>query len=144
MEIYFIRHGEASYNSSDDLTLRGKEQVEMAALFIKEQDISKILTSPLNRCVQTAEILSLVLDIPFSIEKDLRERESSPQKEEYESFMDRVTRLIFHGEHDKAILVSHGDVFAMLKKYIGQEDYIPENATFYKIKIQDEIEIVKV
>ena len=82
MRIYFARHGESEANilrvhSNRDvphpLTAKGREQT--AALAQKLADISatRLFTSPILRAVQTAEILSGALDVPYEITDALRE-----------------------------------------------------------------------
>ena len=64
MELYFLRHGEADWpdwKKSDDerpLTKRGKKQMRDAAKFLDRLKVRPdlIVTSPLPRAAQTAEI----------------------------------------------------------------------------------------
>jgi phosphohistidine phosphatase len=64
MEIYFLRHGEAdwpNWNKSDDerpLTKRGKKEMREVAKFLDRLKARPdlIVTSPLPRAAQTAEI----------------------------------------------------------------------------------------
>ncbi len=66
MYLYFLRHGEAdwpNWNQSDDerpLTERGKKEIQKIADFLKLLDLSlqQIVTSPLPRARQTAEIVA--------------------------------------------------------------------------------------
>jgi phosphohistidine phosphatase len=64
MELYFLRHGEADWpdwNKSDDerpLTKRGKKEMREVAKFLDRLKVRPdlIVTSPLPRAAQTAEI----------------------------------------------------------------------------------------
>ena len=64
MELYFLRHGEADWpdwNKSDDerpLTKRGKREIQDVAKFLDRLKVRPdlIVTSPLPRALQTAEI----------------------------------------------------------------------------------------
>jgi phosphohistidine phosphatase len=64
MELYFLRHGEADWpdwKKSDDerpLTKRGKKEMHEVAAFLVRLKVRPdlILTSPLPRAAQTAEI----------------------------------------------------------------------------------------
>src|SRR5438128_8488999 len=64
MELYFLRHGEAdwpNWNKPDDerpLTKRGKKEMREVANFLARLKVrpSLIVTSPLPRASQTAEI----------------------------------------------------------------------------------------
>ena len=72
MKILFLRHGETKGNrekryvgqrSDEGLTDKTKEQLRMAAsgrmeeIYIRCREISKIITSPMARCVETADLL---------------------------------------------------------------------------------------
>ncbi len=69
MDLYLLRHGDVgkriSVVSDAALTESGKKEVAIIAKSIKalNQDISTILTSPLNRAVRTARILAETLSI---------------------------------------------------------------------------------
>jgi phosphohistidine phosphatase len=66
MRLYFLRHGEAdwpNWDRPDDerpLTERGKKEMRKVAKFLRELDIplDDILSSPLPRACQTAEIVA--------------------------------------------------------------------------------------
>src|SRR5213082_371050 len=71
MELYFLRHGEADWpdwKKSDDerpLTKRGKKEMHEVAAFLKRLKVRPdlIITSPLPRAAQTAEIAAQHLKI---------------------------------------------------------------------------------
>jgi len=82
MKIYFVRHGESEANILRQISNRGwvhglteKGRGQAAALASKLQDcrISKIYTSPLKRGVETAQILSTALNVPYEPTGALRE-----------------------------------------------------------------------
>ena len=66
MHLYFLRHGEADWpdwTGSDDerpLTGHGKEEIKKLARLLKELDLrlDRMITSPLPRARQTAEIVA--------------------------------------------------------------------------------------
>lgn len=83
MEIYFTRHGESeddlsdSYGGASDfpLTEAGAAQAARVGQALKEMGIQEVLTSPLKRASQSAEILADSLGgIPMTVIYDLRER----------------------------------------------------------------------
>ena len=64
--IIFLRHGQAENNTKKilagrtpgiNLTEQGKEQAEQAGKMLKELKISAIYSSPIDRAIQTAEIV---------------------------------------------------------------------------------------
>jgi probable phosphoglycerate mutase len=82
MKLYFVRHGESQANllhvisnrdSSHGLTARGRQQASALAESLRGAGSRRILTSPLLRAVQTAEILSDALGIDVEATDALRE-----------------------------------------------------------------------
>lgn len=81
MKIYFVRHGQTESNKKgtvtghldSPLTEEGIEQASKTLLEIPD-DFSKIYSSDLIRCKQTAEILNQKLNLPIKYDPRLRER----------------------------------------------------------------------
>ena len=82
MKLYFVRHGESEANILrvisnrgwvHPLTDKGRQQARDLADRLREAGIAKIYTSPLQRAVQTAEILAQALGIEYEISGALRE-----------------------------------------------------------------------
>ncbi|MDQ6861058.1 MAG: phosphohistidine phosphatase SixA [Verrucomicrobiota bacterium] len=79
MKLYFLRHGDADWpkwNKPDDerpLTKRGKKEMKQVGRFLRDQKpkISLILSSPLPRALQTAEIAAEHLDVKLKEEPAL-------------------------------------------------------------------------
>jgi phosphohistidine phosphatase len=77
--VYFLRHGEADWpdwDRPDDerpLTKKGKKEMRRVAGFLRKLEISPslILSSPLPRAWQTAEIAAECLDAPLREERAL-------------------------------------------------------------------------
>lgn len=80
-----VRHGTPLYNLAEERRLKGGardwvplspkgiEEVEQAAERLRWGDADLILSSPMTRALQTAAILSRVLDLPLAVEFDLHE-----------------------------------------------------------------------
>jgi len=82
MKIYFIRHGESEANLLREhsnrgfrhpLTEKGREQAATLARRLEGIAVTRLFASPIMRAVQTAEILSDALDVPYEITDALRE-----------------------------------------------------------------------
>ena len=85
---YFVRHGEPDYKSISSwehiplgkefagLTENGRIQLEKTATRLQAIKPQVILSSPYTRSLESAAILSRVLDIPIHIEQGLHEWES--------------------------------------------------------------------
>ncbi len=79
MELYFLRHGEAEWpdwKKSDDerpLTKRGKKEMHEVGAFLVRLKVRPelVLTSPLPRAAQTAEIAAEHLDVKCREEQRL-------------------------------------------------------------------------
>lgn len=84
MKILFVRHGESVDDIEDryggwadfDLTKKGKNQVTESAKKISSLDekFEIVLSSPLKRAYQTAEIIASQLDVKLEIFEYLKER----------------------------------------------------------------------
>ena len=80
-EFLFLRHGETDWNRESriqglkDIPLNktGIEQSQQAADGLKDIAISTIITSPLKRAYQTAEIVNELHGVPVIVERDIQE-----------------------------------------------------------------------
>jgi broad specificity phosphatase PhoE len=82
MRLYFVRHGESEANVlhqisnrglKHELTNTGRQQAAALAEKLSPIPVTQIYASPVLRAVQTAEILSTTLNVPFEITDALRE-----------------------------------------------------------------------
>lgn len=75
-ELILVRHTQTLHDGPNPhLSEEGKVEAEKIAHRLKDYDLSDYqgLTSPFNRCLETAEILHERLDIPFSVEPEIGE-----------------------------------------------------------------------
>lgn len=74
--IYLVRHGEKEAEPGDPgLTIEGRKQAHLAALYLAKQNIGYIFSSPAKRAKETAEIINTELKLPLiSINNTLKER----------------------------------------------------------------------
>ena len=82
MKLYFIRHGESEANtrrvisnreSPFGLTDLGRHQANILADKLKDIPITAIISSPVLRARETADILSQACDQPYQVTEALRE-----------------------------------------------------------------------
>ena len=74
MRLYVVRHGETMENANNclvgrinsSLTEKGKEQAKQVSNYFKNKKIDLIVSSPLDRCKETAQIISNNLPIIYS------------------------------------------------------------------------------
>jgi len=124
--IIFLRHGQAENNIKKilagrspgvNLTEVGIQQAEQAGKMLEPLNISAIYSSPIDRALQTAEIVGKQCDLEISIDDRLIELD-----------MGKFTKMPYD-----EIFAKHGNVF--LKFYEGSEE-VSENGveTFTKVQ----------
>ena len=82
MEIFVVRHGQTEWNALEkmqgqtDIELNeiGREQAQITGEQIKNENIDLIITSPLKRAKETAEIINKNFNAPIIEDKRLMER----------------------------------------------------------------------
>jgi broad specificity phosphatase PhoE len=90
MLVWFVRHGESASNAApggmalpldrgDRLTDRGFEQARRAAERLADTRATRILSSPLRRARETAEVIAERLDLPITEVEELRELRESEE-----------------------------------------------------------------
>jgi len=120
-QVYLVRHGEAEgQHFHASLTDKGREQCKICGEFLAKQNLDgfDICCSPLDRCVQSAEIFSEITTIPFHIEDNLRKQdEDEPDTE----FLQRINSTLEHIQ-PKSLLVSHSDfIVQFIHEAIGPQ-----------------------
>jgi len=118
MRLYFLRHGQAdwpSWDKSDDerpLNKKGIKETHRVAKFLKRLGVKPdlILSSPLPRAIQTAQIAAKELEVPLVEEADLSPC-STPEK---------LHALVKKYEEDSTMVVGHEPDFSnMLASLTG-------------------------
>jgi len=124
--IIFLRHGQAENNTKKilagrtpgiNLTEEGKKQAEQAGKMLESLDVSAIYSSPIDRAVQTTEIIKKYCDVEYKTDDRLIELD-----------MGQFTMMPY-----QEIFNKHGNVF--LKFYSGSTE-VSENGveTFANVK----------
>src|SRR5437867_12557381 len=120
MKLCFLRHGEAdwpNWDKPDDerpLTERGRKEMKRVAKFLERLKFSAdaILTSPLPRASQTAEIVADRLGIELKTEPALVHGFN----------VERLRRLLPQAGADCVMVVGHEPEFSdVIKELIGGE-----------------------
>ncbi len=82
---YLLRHGETCWDLANErclvggerdlvpLTPRGCEQIHTAARMLASEQIELVVSSPMCRALQSAALVSRLLDLPLEVQFDLRE-----------------------------------------------------------------------
>ena len=138
------------------LNSRGIEQAKQTAQLLGDRQFDRVYCSPLQRAKQTAQIICENRQIPIFYEPRIAERDMGEfqgkrwdefdtrafwdyaanhhyqQAENIRDFYDRVYNFLdeLKGKSGRALLVSHGGVFAPVSSYAGRskkEDNLIDN-----------------
>ncbi|RPJ96607.1 histidine phosphatase family protein [Rummeliibacillus sp. TYF005] len=145
--IYVVRHCRADGQEVEALlTKEGKEQAENLALFFKDKNIQRVISSPMTRAIQTIEPFTNKTNLNIQVDERLSERILSI--ENYPDWMEKLKQtfdnidLKFKGgessreaserifnvinevkdsDTENTIIVSHGNIITLLLKKLNQE-----------------------
>lgn len=159
MLIYLIRHGQKEIEPGDPpLTAIGYLQAKKTAQALLGQKIQTIISSPLKRTFQTAEIIAQTLNIPMEVKTELLERASWEKSISLEQFHDiwrqasldrdsqpsvgdssrsvgariqQMTELLAKQKNlSRVLLVTHGGVITDFLRNLFSDEYLIE--TYFK------------
>lgn len=143
--ICLIRHGETDWNAwgklqgQTDVPLneKGKQQAKDCGCFLKDYDWEMVISSPLSRAKETAEIMNQTLKLPLIVMPEFAERsfgdaegltveererafptKEYPNQEKNEDLQERLMQGLDHinqaYKNKKILLVTHGAVIHTL------------------------------
>ena len=75
--LYFVRHAHSVYSADEygrPLSERGYQEAQRVTEILKTENISRILSSPYRRAIETVEGISRLLGIEIEQEEDFKER----------------------------------------------------------------------
>ena len=111
MTVFLVRHAKAGsrqrWDGPDDqrpLTKPGRAQADALAALLRDEGITKVVSSPYVRCRQTVEPLGEQLRLPVDLSDALAE--GAPLRE--------ALRLLEKVSDENAVLCTHGDVMGDL------------------------------
>jgi len=148
INIIYVRHGETDLNKEGriqgkidvSLNAKGQSQAKEAAEALKKEKFDLILTSPLKRAMETAQIINESLGIEIMVEDDLRERDFGdwegknykedlkfkthdevrlgipPHGETFEALKQRLKKVLARYNGKKLLIVSHAHVYLALNQ----------------------------
>jgi len=154
--LYIVRHGETEKNaegklrgeSQDPLNKLGRREAEKVAAFLKGKNISRIVCSPVQRSVETAEYVSQALGVPYDVDdrlaafdlgtltgedaqknaEEIREiftgEEEAPGGENVEEFNQRVASAILDLLRTPGLpfaIVCHDSVISSVGQFLNPE-----------------------
>lgn len=148
---WFLRHGQTDHNAaglsqgSVDIPLNatGRAQAERAGPLLAGRGVQRIISSPLLRALETAEIINEFLRVDLNVDANLREvsfggmegkplqpwfpdwlegRSTPDGAESFAALTARVERAvtgILNGPAGPVLLVAHGGVFRAMRDLMG-------------------------
>lgn len=173
--IYLIRHCSADGQHKDSpLTIEGMRQAQLLSIFLSDQNfpIDKIYSSPYLRAIDSIKPYSQKSNIEIEIDERLRERVLSnepiddwlevleqsfadhhyklPGGESASEALQRVNPLlqsIFHSEHTNIVVVTHGNLFALILNQFDENFGFNEwkelkNPDVYLIKYKQDVKSI--
>lgn len=176
-EFYFIRHGETDWNvkglmqGTTDITLNdnGRAQARQARAFIADAGITRLISSPLVRAFETAQILNETLGLPLDTHTGLtergfgiyegRQRGDAPNvgghvgdgqpHERIEAFAavarrasDAIAQALETYPRDRILFVSHGGVFSALHDHFCTGRLGCNNAVPYRFSKENDLWLI--
>lgn len=129
-----LRHGESVSNADpnaialppeigDRLSERGREQARAAAEALKEDGITRLLSSPMRRAAETAEPLGEVLDLPVTVLPYVHELkeiagygELSPEEQELRRWSARMAAHPDDPDHSSDEAESFNQILARVRR----------------------------
>lgn len=133
--IYWVRHGQSTWNAVDKmqghvlhpaLTELGRTQAQSAAIELSRTGADRLITSPARRARDTAEVIARHTGLSIEVDTRLLEKGLDENMDHVEKRLDGF--LLSSGGTDW-IVVSHGDVIALMRKRAGLCADIPDNGT---------------
>lgn len=154
--VCLVRHGETEWNvqrriqgtTETELTLKGYNQAHEIALFLKNKQWDHIITSPLKRAVQTAEIIAKELKISdLKVWPEFQERDygqaTGMYLEEYTEYLEKqieikgwennnvLRKRVLKGlekilqlySNERIIVISHGVPIMGIIEYIMKKPF---------------------
>ena len=100
--LYLVRHGRSIKQGmirgrlpGFPLSKTGKEEARLAAEFLADKEVERIFTSPLDRAVQTADIIAKVNGLKFEIAEELNEWDNVEWTGKYFSQISKWQLLVY-------------------------------------------------
>ncbi|HNS02333.1 MAG TPA: histidine phosphatase family protein [Anaerolineae bacterium] len=145
-KLFLIRHATPDWSRTDipyfvppgpPLSPQGLEEAQGLAAFLQPAGVQRLFTSPLERCLHTAQIVSAVTGAPLEVADGLHEWQPHENKE---IVLARALPLVqqlwqeitANAAAGPVALFTHGGPILALLSALGQDD-----ATLEKLRIYD-------
>ena len=118
-ELLLVRHAKAGERQGWDgpdrlrpLSRKGAAQATQLAGALAGRNVTRVVSSPFLRCVQTVEPLAAKLGLGVEESDGLAEGAS----------VDQIAGVLEAVRHETAVLCTHGDVIPTLLEYLARRD----------------------
>jgi phosphohistidine phosphatase SixA len=130
MYLYLIRHAQPHYNApvpyhlppGPGLTDEGLKQAAALVPLLRNAGIERLVSSPLRRCIMTAEPLAAVLKQDIVIDDDLREGQPG------ETEIDRTARMLrgalTHADARVVAIFGHAAPLTELLRFLTRDEIV--------------------
>jgi len=143
--LFLIRHASPDWNRPDlpyhippgpPLSPQGLNEAQALAGFLRTTGVQRLLTSPLERCMHTAQIVSAATGAPWQVVDGLREWQPHENKEIVLAralpVVDQAWREVHaNGAGGPVALFSHGGPILALLSALGIDDSTLETLRIY-------------
>jgi probable phosphoglycerate mutase len=137
--LYLIRHATPDWSRTDltyhlppgpPLVQQGEREAEQLGTYLKEAGVTAIYSSPLERCLRTAQIAGAAINLPVQIEPGLTELVPGESSDGVQARL----RPVFESAREASqagpvALITHGGPIALLLAQLG---LLPEAINHYK------------
>jgi broad specificity phosphatase PhoE len=144
-QLYLIRHASPDWNRPDlpyhippgpPLSPQGLAEAQALAGFLQSTGVQRLLTSPLERCLHTAQIVSAATGAPWQVVDGLREWQPHENKQIVLARALPVVEQTWYevrgnGASGPVALFSHGGPILALLSALGIDDATLESLRIY-------------
>jgi broad specificity phosphatase PhoE len=144
-KLFLIRHASPDWNRPDlpyhlppgpPLSAQGLAEAQALAGFLQTSRVQRLLTSPLERCLHTAQIVSTAIGAPWQVVDDLREWQPHENKQIVLArtlpVVDQAWQALqSNGASGPVALFSHGGPILALLSALGIDDPTLETLRIY-------------
>lgn len=130
MYLYVIRHAQPDYHApvpyhtppGPGLTELGMEQAATLAPMLQRSGIERVVSSPLRRCIMTAEPFAAALGLDVLIDDDLRE--AKPGDAQAEVTLRMLRAALAQADKRVVALVSHAAPLTWLLQSLTRDEIV--------------------
>ncbi|MGL1932618.1 MAG: histidine phosphatase family protein [Desulfotalea sp.] len=172
--IYLLRHGQTEWNVAgkiqgrldSPLTTHGRNRTKQWSIFLHNFSINKIISSPQQRAIDTANIIAKKLGLNVTNNSGLREQDwgdwegfkrteidqveldnriklgwdfSAPNGETRKAVLERIITVLLQTKYDNSLIICHQGVIKALIYHVANRKFLPNEE---KLIAKDEMQCI--